>query len=152
MKTFVNAVLSVMMFASMPVYAATGILVKKDVVFEANENYSNIAYYGKSKDGKFSKCWVGSYRYGNAVANNIIPAGTVFPIKDKENNKVFPDIDGFGSLWKITSSVYAPLGTRPDTFDIRVSCTDSYSLFMSFPNASEAISLFPEYVEEVELD
>lgn len=151
MKNFGNAILCLVLFASMPVCAATGILLKKDVVFSGKEDYSRIATYGTSKEG-FPKCWVGSFRYGASVPNNVIPAGTVFPIKNWESRKVFPDIDGVGDLWQITSSVYAPLGVHPDNFDLRVSCSDSYRLFMSFPNAREIIRLFPEYIEEVNLN
>lgn len=150
MKIFAHAILSAVMFASMPVFAATGILLKKDAVFANNDYFTRIAEYGTTKEG-FNKCWVGIYRYGNAVPNNVVPAGTVFPIANKENKKVFADIDGVGQLWQIKSTVYAPLGTSPDSFYLTVVCSDAYHLFMSFPDADEAISSFPDYIEEVEL-
>ena len=152
MKLFVNAILSVVMFASTPVFAATGLRLKKDIVFAGKDYEAVVAGYGKSEDD-YSLCWVVSYRYGSAAANGVIPAGTVFPILRKESSKVFPNIEGgTKSLWQINTTVYSSLGGSQDSVSLLVQCADAYHLFKSFPNANKAISLFPDYVEEVELN
>ncbi|MFM6927403.1 MAG: hypothetical protein ACKOX6_03020, partial [Bdellovibrio sp.] len=115
------------------------------------EDSVTLARVGTDEHG-YSKCRLISYRYGNAVPNGVIPAGTVFPIRSAESRKVFPDIDGVGAMWQIRTSVYAPLGEQGNSFDVRVSCQDAYHLFMSFPNAKEAVQMFSEYIETVNLN
>lgn len=151
MKLFVNAILAVVMFASAPVFAATGLVLKKDIVFSEGGNSVTLAGVGTDEHGS-AKCRLISYRYGNSVPNGVIPAGTIFPIKSAESRKVFPDIDGVGAMWQIRTSVYAPLGEQGNSFDVRVSCQDAYHLFMSFPSAKEAVQLFSEYIEAVNLN
>ena len=55
MKLFVTAIQAVMMFASAPVFAATGLILMKDVVFSGGENSVTLARVGTDEHG-YEKC------------------------------------------------------------------------------------------------
>ncbi|MFM6927404.1 MAG: hypothetical protein ACKOX6_03025 [Bdellovibrio sp.] len=148
MKLFFSAIVSAIMFGSVPVFAGPGLYLKKPITFPQGEDSVTVARHGVSEEGS-SRCWIVGYRDADGLPGRTLPAGTVVPVHKKESRRLSSD---GGGGWYRTSGVYAWNDDSSDTYRIYVQCTDLYHVIQSFPTAAEAVRLFPEYIQEVKLD